>query len=705
MSNGAAHSGRRRRRTRVFLIWNLKVSVCLAGIGAGLSALGQPTKEDFQDVGYSAPGNDWWPSRPHAIGDDGAILGDYVDFNSTPSPGRALGPDGFPLATSGTYVFSGGHMTKVKGPLWKGDAASLIAINASGQMLLAQDHGGFRYFLCEPGKSDLTPIGLIGQIDDGGTIKAIRLRYLTGLSTDGKVYGIYNGNHGPCAVVGAPTLGVPGDLGPAPTAPATYTLIGCPGGGNTRIHGINAKGQIAGSVNSQGFIWSNGKLSTFSFPGAVSTAVEAINDAGVVVGFFEPGNVVGQDGVVQGYLTAISAPPQKGFVYDGTTFKFVSVPGGQTWTYATAINNTGRIAGYYHHDQELNHAFAIDIAKLPTARELPTPAELNEAASASWLGSIHSGEGRAAFDAAYRILQEACGQPVASTLRAVQALSAEDPALNLVQLPLHPGDLGYGPNFDAGRRATLGETTDLLLEQFALAQRHEKGAEAVVAAVGALTGAIGVADLRAAGDLDSVFGPERRNMALGRAFREARGRLKQDIDAAFSASGSPASFEMPPGDLGLWQPAKTRPEQMDELRAAMNTIKEQLGNQAAVTFLAWEVADMESDFFDLSEEGPLHNFYHALQDNLSQLFGNQVAAYLINLETQGKGAEAERALRVFANSPEPEKCKGMGELKASGTYAITGGVAKRDADEAREYLIGALAGIASAKINKARVAN
>ena len=53
-------------------------------------------------------------------------------------------------------------------------------------------------------------------------------------------------------------MGIPGDTGPPPATLATFTLIGCPGGGDLRIRAINSKGQITGGVNQQGFLWKDG---------------------------------------------------------------------------------------------------------------------------------------------------------------------------------------------------------------------------------------------------------------------------------------------------------------------------------------------------------------------------------------------------------------------------------------------------------------
>jgi hypothetical protein len=199
----------------------------------------------------------WIPSDPRAINDDGVVVGDSL-------------------------VFYKGTTVQLLGPFGDGGNSALVAVNNRGQVLLVQIYNGAHYFVYDPIRKGLNPIGLNGKVSEGGTIRTVHLVYLTGLDDEGRVYGIYGTPRGPCAVVGTPTTGNPGDKDPPPGVLATFTLIGCPGGGDLVIRGVNSKGQITGSVKQQGFIWSDGKLSLFSFPGSNSTEGDAINDSGVV---------------------------------------------------------------------------------------------------------------------------------------------------------------------------------------------------------------------------------------------------------------------------------------------------------------------------------------------------------------------------------------------------------------------------------------
>ena len=283
----------------------------------------------------------WIPTDALAINDDGVVLGrDFVIYKD-----RSI---------------------QLRGPFGNGGGSILVSVNNRGQVLLVQAHDGLHYFLYDPIRKDMTPVGQNGKVAESGTIRTVHLVYLTKLDDEGRVYGVYGTPHGPCGVVGTPTLGTPGDLGPSPDAPANFILIGCPGGGDLRIRAINSKGQITGGVKQQGFIWSDGKLSLFSFPGAHFTESYAINDAGVVAGVFVVGNRVSENGEVSGHFTPGLSPPQKGFVYDGTRFRLLSFPNAVP-VYVNGINNHDQVVGHYTVREEDNRGFVVERAKLPVA--------------------------------------------------------------------------------------------------------------------------------------------------------------------------------------------------------------------------------------------------------------------------------------------------------------------------------------------------
>ena len=283
------------------------------------------------------------PEAPRAINDDGVVIGDASVFYRS-------GPVG------------------LVGPLGGGVNTLLVAVNGQGHVLLAQTFGGLRYFVCQPLLKKCTPIGLRGEVNEEGTVRRISLAYLTGLDDAGRVFGVYSGAHGPCAVMGIPALGTRGDPGPPPETPASYSLLGCPVGRNLVIRAMNARGQITGSVNGEGFLWSSGTLSRFSFPTSPHTEGYAINDAGVVAGVFQVGNGISDDGTVSARRTPGLSLPQRGFVYDGSQFRIVMNPKDRA-IYVTGINNRGQVVGYYASatDVSINHGFLIESGALPVA--------------------------------------------------------------------------------------------------------------------------------------------------------------------------------------------------------------------------------------------------------------------------------------------------------------------------------------------------
>ncbi|MBN2270026.1 MAG: thrombospondin type 3 repeat-containing protein, partial [Sedimentisphaerales bacterium] len=160
---------------------------------------------------------------------------------------------------------------------------------------------------------------------------------------------------------------------------STYTAINYSGALETRAHAINDSGQIVGiyyyrytsTWSFYGFLYDGGTFTTIEYPGATETYAYGINNSGHVVGRYQVGS-----GPRHGFLydgatyTSIDYPGASGtycygindaghivgahqigfmyhgFIYDGATYTTVDYPGQETW--ADAINNPGRIAGYYY---------------------------------------------------------------------------------------------------------------------------------------------------------------------------------------------------------------------------------------------------------------------------------------------------------------------------------------------------------------------
>jgi probable HAF family extracellular repeat protein len=151
--------------------------------------------------------------------------------------------------------------------------------------------------------------------------------FLLGINNSGVVVGEYNspGAHG-LVVVGKNQI-----------------TLDVPGGSNTYCFGINSAGAIVGSYSKQGFtnrgfIFQNGQFSDLD---PHTTSAASINDSGWIVGTY-----------FQGHSNAL------GFLFDGTTYKIITVPGAVT-TQATGINNQGLITVQWA-DSESVHSSLYD---------------------------------------------------------------------------------------------------------------------------------------------------------------------------------------------------------------------------------------------------------------------------------------------------------------------------------------------------------
>ena len=97
--------------------------------------------------------------------------------------------------------------------------------------------------------------------------------------------------------------------------------------------GINDLGQIVG----QNYFFDGTTFHTINFPGADSTTVAGLNNAGELVGTYRIGNTL------------------YGFIDNAGAFTSISVPGA-FGTSITGVNNAGELVGYYF-DSGGRHAF------------------------------------------------------------------------------------------------------------------------------------------------------------------------------------------------------------------------------------------------------------------------------------------------------------------------------------------------------------
>ncbi|MDG4551172.1 MAG: hypothetical protein P9F19_17525 [Candidatus Contendobacter sp.] len=160
----------------------------------------------------------------------------------------------------------------------------------------------------------------------------------------------------------------------------TFTTLDAPGATKTFAYSINASGQVTGfyqdvSDRNHGFVYSNGTFTILNAPGAIETSAISINDSGQVTGYYWDGSgthgfvysngtfttfdtpdhafiqptSINASGQVTGYYTTSVMPRlTNGFVYSGSAFKPLDIPGqGLGSTLAASINDSGQVTGSY----------------------------------------------------------------------------------------------------------------------------------------------------------------------------------------------------------------------------------------------------------------------------------------------------------------------------------------------------------------------
>jgi uncharacterized membrane protein len=119
-----------------------------------------------------------------------------------------------------------------------------------------------------------------------------------------------------------------------------FTTISLGDGSFTEVSSVNNLRDIAGFYHDNrgfhGFLERDGQISTLDVPGANYTNAAGLNDLGDVVGdYFLPSDSPG------------AASIRHGFLYDGTTYTEIAVPGFEDSTFARGINDAGVIVGGY----------------------------------------------------------------------------------------------------------------------------------------------------------------------------------------------------------------------------------------------------------------------------------------------------------------------------------------------------------------------
>lgn len=252
-------------------------------------------------------------------------------------------------------------------PGGQGNGTQLFAINNSG--VLAGDYsdniGGFNFGFYGSAGSFTTLAGpvIAYGIDAAGDV--------AGYGRQNNVaYGfLYNGSfntyNDPLGTNGTAVFGVSengqylvGDYYNAAQGfiynGGTYTTITPPGALQTVARGVNNSGQATGYYIGGGhlhsFFYDSGSFTQLDDPLANTndgTQAYGINDLGQIVGVY--------------FVSTNPGEVAHGFVYSGGVFTTIDDPnagsGAGRGTYATGINDSGQITGYYYDSAGVSHGF------------------------------------------------------------------------------------------------------------------------------------------------------------------------------------------------------------------------------------------------------------------------------------------------------------------------------------------------------------
>jgi uncharacterized membrane protein len=114
------------------------------------------------------------------------------------------------------------------------------------------------------------------------------------------------------------------------------------------VTGVNANGDVIGVLDTDalptiGYLLHNGKVTTFSFPGADITLPISINDEGVIVG---------------GYLMGTVNENPSFMLKDGV-FSNIDPPGSSGFVAVTKVSNSGVVVGSFQASDTHSQAFAL----------------------------------------------------------------------------------------------------------------------------------------------------------------------------------------------------------------------------------------------------------------------------------------------------------------------------------------------------------
>jgi uncharacterized membrane protein len=161
-----------------------------------------------------------------------------------------------------------------------------------------------------------------------------------------------------------------------------YATLTYPGAIATSANGINNNNVIVGSYLDSasfvhGYVYRTGKYNRVDFPGATATEVLGINDYGDIVGMYE----------LPGPLNF------HGFLRHNGEFHKIDVPSATFSTVAAGVNNSGSIVGTYDDTRGfIYREGAYKTWKAPQLKGEPTQTQLNGINNLGWIsGQVFSG--------------------------------------------------------------------------------------------------------------------------------------------------------------------------------------------------------------------------------------------------------------------------------------------------------------------------
>jgi len=247
-----------------------------------------------------------------------------------------------------------------------GTQIQAVSINATGQIVGNYVDSSFhRHGFLDNGGTLTFPIDVPGSTVAGGAT------LLESINDSGWILGIFEnpndniygfGQQGFLDIGGTfSTIDVPNSVETAPSSMSAYGIVGYYQGSGGVLHGFLDVPTIVGnSIVTNNFTTIDGQAN--NTPGhATFTFASGINASGLVIGYYYDTSPIGQiDG------------PQHGFLYNASTTQFTTIdPTNSTFTQPTAINATGQIVGFFQAGAGAQYEGFLDSGGTITTVDVP----------------------------------------------------------------------------------------------------------------------------------------------------------------------------------------------------------------------------------------------------------------------------------------------------------------------------------------------